>query len=88
MEPAQWLRATLASPMGVFFLSVLEERHPVRLNRALGASVHTANGPALSASMTGFEQCLQLIRDLQTPGAAIPKQPVPTYGVTQETATE
>lgn len=85
---AQWLTTTLAGEMGQFFLSVLEERHPVRLNRALSAADHTTKGTALSASMTGYEQCLQQIRDLSNPAAAAARQLKPNYGVTDQNATE
>lgn len=86
---AQWLVGILESDMGRFLIEVLEERHPVKLNRSIPASDHMLKGIALSAAMTGYEQCLQNIRDLRDPVAAKARNtPKPNYGVTEQNATE
>ncbi len=88
-EPAAWLRSVLASEMGKFLMDVLQERHPVRLNRALPAGTHTTCGAALSANMTGYEMCLHTMQSLCDPENELAKQKPPTYGVRgPEDATE
>jgi hypothetical protein len=81
LEATKWLKETLETPMGKFFLDVLEERHPLRLNVSMPPGFFTANGTAISSSVAGYEQAIRNIRSL-TDSTISEKPLMETYGVT------
>lgn len=88
-EASKWLKDTLASPMGQFLLSVLEERSELRLNAAMPPQFLTVNGASMSGRILGYESCLRNIRSLAEPSSAQPQSITESYGVTNpEHATE
>lgn len=88
-EPAAWLNGVLSTPMGRFFLDVMEEQSELRMNVNLPPAYLTANGSAMSGRILGYERCLARVRALAIPGAPSAGPIVETYGVTKpEEATE
>lgn len=81
-EASKWLKDTLASPMGQFLVSVLEERSDLRLNASMPPQFLTINGASLSGRILGYESCMRNLRALAEPGAALPKSLVESYGIT------
>jgi hypothetical protein len=88
-ENAAWLKSVLGSPLGRFFMDVMEERSELRLNVNLPPAFLTANGAAMSGRVLGYERCLQNIRDLASPNDVKPTPLQSNFGVNgPEDATE
>lgn len=80
-EASKWLKETLETPMGRFFMAVLEERSELRLNVSMPPAFLTANGAAMGGRILGYERCLRTIRGLADPTSEEAKPLVETYGV-------